>query len=220
MENWLGSSLNQKQGWTTVRESYSHALEQGPLAVHRGRPPRPDITTSPPSSQFLEICKQLVSNSSALPLLRTTAATASMHNNIGLFRRLRRYRRRRPRRARGVSTWSGSACRKSLHNLAFTCRSSSALSYSPPLRSAPLRSGADKERKSERALTKREGERERERRRRLAAMPRAHAHVLRPFSCRATKTAKKPVAKNGRADGVRHWPDRGTFAPSVKTFYL
>ena len=32
MENWLGPSLNQIQGWTTVRESYSHALEQGPLA--------------------------------------------------------------------------------------------------------------------------------------------------------------------------------------------
>ena len=31
MENWLGSSLNQIQVWTTVRESYSRALEQGPL---------------------------------------------------------------------------------------------------------------------------------------------------------------------------------------------
>ena len=31
MENWLGSSLNKIQGWTTVRESYSRALEQGPL---------------------------------------------------------------------------------------------------------------------------------------------------------------------------------------------
>ena len=31
MENWLGSSLNQMQGWTTVGESYSRALEQGPL---------------------------------------------------------------------------------------------------------------------------------------------------------------------------------------------
>ena len=31
MDNWLGSSLNQIQGWTTVRESYSCALEQGPL---------------------------------------------------------------------------------------------------------------------------------------------------------------------------------------------
>ena len=30
-ENWLGSSLNQIQGWTTVRESYSRALEQRPL---------------------------------------------------------------------------------------------------------------------------------------------------------------------------------------------
>ena len=30
-ENWLGSSLNHIQGWTTVRESYSRALEQGPL---------------------------------------------------------------------------------------------------------------------------------------------------------------------------------------------
>ena len=30
-DNWLGSSLNQIQGWTTVRESYSRALEQGPL---------------------------------------------------------------------------------------------------------------------------------------------------------------------------------------------
>ena len=36
MENWLGSSLNHIQGWTTVRESYSHALEQGPLP-HRVR---------------------------------------------------------------------------------------------------------------------------------------------------------------------------------------
>ena len=32
-ENWLGSSLNQIQGWTTVRESYSRALEQGPLVL-------------------------------------------------------------------------------------------------------------------------------------------------------------------------------------------
>ena len=31
MENWLGSSLNQIQGWTAVRESYSCALEQGLL---------------------------------------------------------------------------------------------------------------------------------------------------------------------------------------------
>ena len=31
MENWLGSSFNQIQGWTPVRESYSFALEQGPL---------------------------------------------------------------------------------------------------------------------------------------------------------------------------------------------
>ena len=30
-ENWHGTSLNQIQGWTTVRESYSRALEQGPL---------------------------------------------------------------------------------------------------------------------------------------------------------------------------------------------
>ena len=35
MENWLGSSLNQIQGWTTVRESYSPALEQGPLTEMR-----------------------------------------------------------------------------------------------------------------------------------------------------------------------------------------
>ena len=31
-ENWLGSSLNQIQGGTAVRESYYRALEQGPLA--------------------------------------------------------------------------------------------------------------------------------------------------------------------------------------------
>ena len=31
MDNWLGSSLNQIQGWNTVRESYSRALEQVPL---------------------------------------------------------------------------------------------------------------------------------------------------------------------------------------------
>ena len=35
MENWLGSSLNQTQGWTTVRESYSRALEQGPPVRRR-----------------------------------------------------------------------------------------------------------------------------------------------------------------------------------------
>ena len=35
MENWLGFSLNQIQGWTTVRESYSRALQQGPLVVLR-----------------------------------------------------------------------------------------------------------------------------------------------------------------------------------------
>ena len=33
MEHLLGSSLNHIQGWTTVRESYSHALAQGPLAA-------------------------------------------------------------------------------------------------------------------------------------------------------------------------------------------
>ena len=32
MENWLGSSLNKIPGWTTVRESYSRALEQGSLS--------------------------------------------------------------------------------------------------------------------------------------------------------------------------------------------
>ena len=32
-ENWLDFSLNQIQGWTTVREFYSRALEQGPLAA-------------------------------------------------------------------------------------------------------------------------------------------------------------------------------------------
>ena len=32
MENWLNSSLKQIQGWTTVRESCSHALEPGPLS--------------------------------------------------------------------------------------------------------------------------------------------------------------------------------------------
>ena len=33
MENLLGSSLNQIQGLTTVRESYSRALEHEPLVV-------------------------------------------------------------------------------------------------------------------------------------------------------------------------------------------
>ena len=37
MENWLGSSLNQILGWTTVRESYSRALEQGPLSPSLAR---------------------------------------------------------------------------------------------------------------------------------------------------------------------------------------
>ena len=32
-ENWLDFSLNQIQGWTTVREFYTRALEQGPLKV-------------------------------------------------------------------------------------------------------------------------------------------------------------------------------------------
>ena len=33
MEEWLGSSLNQIQGWTIVRESFSRALEQGSLQL-------------------------------------------------------------------------------------------------------------------------------------------------------------------------------------------
>ena len=33
MENWLGSSLNHIQGWTTVRVFYSRALEQGYLPL-------------------------------------------------------------------------------------------------------------------------------------------------------------------------------------------
>ena len=37
MENWLGSSLNQIQGWLTVQVSYSRALEQGPLTAPRVR---------------------------------------------------------------------------------------------------------------------------------------------------------------------------------------
>ena len=37
MENWLDFSLNQIQGWTTVRESYSRDLEQGPLGRRRGK---------------------------------------------------------------------------------------------------------------------------------------------------------------------------------------
>ena len=51
MENWLGSSLNQIQGLTgltsTVRESYSRALEQGPVARegHRERDPFKDSFT-------------------------------------------------------------------------------------------------------------------------------------------------------------------------------
>ena len=36
MEHWLNFSLNQIQGWTTVQESYSRALEQGPLSLGRG----------------------------------------------------------------------------------------------------------------------------------------------------------------------------------------
>ena len=32
MENFLGTSMNHIQGWTTVRDSYSCALEQGPLS--------------------------------------------------------------------------------------------------------------------------------------------------------------------------------------------
>ena len=40
MENWLGSSLNQIQGWTTAPESYSRVLEQGPLMRMRTHHPR------------------------------------------------------------------------------------------------------------------------------------------------------------------------------------
>ena len=36
MENWLGYSLNQRQGWTTVQESYSRVLERGPLVKSTG----------------------------------------------------------------------------------------------------------------------------------------------------------------------------------------
>ena len=33
MENWIGSSLNGIQGWSTVLESYSHAPGQGTLVL-------------------------------------------------------------------------------------------------------------------------------------------------------------------------------------------
>ena len=32
MEKWLGSLMNHVQGWTTVRDFYSHALELGSLS--------------------------------------------------------------------------------------------------------------------------------------------------------------------------------------------
>ena len=49
MENWLGSFLDQIQGCTTVKESYSCALEQGPLSTRvpdngeRENVPNPNI---------------------------------------------------------------------------------------------------------------------------------------------------------------------------------
>ena len=68
MENWLGSSLNQIQGWTTVRESYSRALEQGPLGPSGsgsgGRTKRP----SPPSSSFTVLASSPPSQTTTLQL--------------------------------------------------------------------------------------------------------------------------------------------------------
>ena len=46
MENLLGSSLNQIQGWTTVQESYSHALEQRPLPMMQAHLRTPLASTS------------------------------------------------------------------------------------------------------------------------------------------------------------------------------
>ena len=48
MENWLASSLNQIQGWTTLQESCSRALKQGSL------PNSPHFT--PPISAPVKQC--------------------------------------------------------------------------------------------------------------------------------------------------------------------
>ena len=54
LENWLGSSLNQMQGWTSFRESYSPALEQVHLLAP---PPIPPPLFSIPSGR---LCDQAV----------------------------------------------------------------------------------------------------------------------------------------------------------------
>ena len=54
MENRLDSSLNQIQGWTTVRGSYSRALEQGPLRRGLG------IGWEEPDLEVVEVGVQVV----------------------------------------------------------------------------------------------------------------------------------------------------------------
>ena len=55
MENWLGSSLNQIQGLTTVQESYSRALEQGSLESREDAAMATSLSVAPntwPTEQF------------------------------------------------------------------------------------------------------------------------------------------------------------------------
>ena len=85
-ENWIGSSLNQIQGCTTVRESYSCALDQGPLVPGREggreraiflrrRRRRREIRVSRARGRFAQMEKLLPRPAAALrPTLRLLAA--------------------------------------------------------------------------------------------------------------------------------------------------
>ena len=60
-ENWLGSSLNQIQGWTTVWESYSRYLEQIPLCVPHAKLPTLPFWSDALKWKFPMICQDKLS---------------------------------------------------------------------------------------------------------------------------------------------------------------
>ena len=77
MENWLGSSLNQIQDWTSVRKSYSRALEQGSLLA----------TTEERAMVYCSICELRRSRDGAPRSLdRNQAASIyDVYNILGFY---------------------------------------------------------------------------------------------------------------------------------------
>ena len=86
--NWLGSSMNHIQDWTNVRDSYSRALEQGPLSSTKSELKRPvawhriaAASTSSPAAAKSTTQQQAGWDAKAAAREAATAAAAAREAN-------------------------------------------------------------------------------------------------------------------------------------------